>query len=294
MQKIVPNVWFNGNAQEAVDFYASVFPSVKIVATSYYPKSKEEGLADFQLSMAGKVLTIDFEIMGFRFVAINAGPEFTPNPSISCFITLDSKEDMNALWEKLAQGGKALMALSKYPWSEYYGWVEDRYHVSWQLILNNPQGDSRPKVVPSLLFTQDKDGKAEEAIRFYTSVFKTAKLGQLVRRAQDEESAKAGTLLFGDCMLEDTWIAAMDGGQGHAFAFNEGISLLVNCKDQAEIDYYWEWLTAHGGEESVCGWLKDKYGVSWQVAPENMEELMKKPGAFKTMMKQKKILIAEY
>ncbi len=294
MQKITPNVWFNGNAKEAADFYTSVFPETKIVATARYPKSKEEGLADFQLNLAGEILTIDFEIMGFRFVAINAGPEFTPNPSISFFITLDTKEEIDELWRKLLDGGKELMALSKYPWSEYYGWVQDKFNVSWQLILNNPEGDERPKVVPSLLFTKEKNGKAEEAMRFYASIFKNSKIGQVVRRTEDDPMAKAGTLLFGDCLLDNIWIAAMDGGEGHEFTFNEGVSLAIACKDQAEIDYFWEKLTAGGGQESVCGWLKDKYGVSWQVAPENMEELMKKPGAFKTMMGQKKIIIAEY
>lgn len=294
LQKITPNLWFNGTAKEAVDFYVAVFPDTKIITTSHYPKSKEEGLADFQINLAGNILTVDFEIMGFRFVAINAGSEFTPNPSISTFITLDSKEEMDVLWGKLADGGNELMELAKYPFSEYYGWVQDKYNVSWQLILNNPEGDWRPNVVPSLLFTQDKNGKAEEAIQFYTSVFKNSKTGQLVHRAVDDPMAKAGTLSFGDFAVENIWIAAMDGGVGHDFTFNEGVSLLINCKDQDEIDYYWEQLTADGGEESVCGWLKDKYGVSWQVAPYNMEELMKKPDAFNTMMKQKKIIIAEY
>jgi predicted 3-demethylubiquinone-9 3-methyltransferase (glyoxalase superfamily) len=165
--------------------------------------------------------------------------------------------------------------------------------VSWQLILNNTKG-GQPKVMPSLLFTQNNNGKAEEAIQFYTSVFKNSKTGQLVRRTEDDPMAKAGTLSFGDCMLEDTWMAAMDGGAGHDFVFNEGVSLSISCTDQDEIDYFWEKLTANGGEESVCGWLKDKYGVSWQVIPANMEELIKKPGAFKTMMGQKKIIIAEY
>lgn len=293
-QKITPNLWFNGNAKEAVDFYTSVFSDASISATSHYPKSKEEGLADFQLNMAGKVLTIDFEIMGFRFVAINAGPEFIPNPSVSFFITLNTKEEIDAVWNKLKNGGKELMALAKYPFSEYYGWVQDKYNVSWQLILNRPEGDWRPKVMPSLLFTQDKNGKAEEAIQFYTFVFQNSKIGQLVRRTEDDPMAKAGTLAFGDFMIENVWIAAMDGGQAHKFKFNEGISLSVACQDQSEIDFYWERLTADGGEESVCGWLKDKYGVSWQVAPANMEELMKKPDAFKIMMKQKKIIIAEY
>jgi len=294
MQKITPNLWFNGNAKEAVDFYVSVFPNAKIITTLHYPKSKEEGLADFQLTMAGKILTIDFEIMGFRFVAVNAGPEFVPNPSISFFITLDSKEEIDELWSKLVGEGKELMPLGTYPFSKYYGWLQDKYNISWQILIKEHDESWNAKVTPALLFTQDKNSKAEEAINFYTSIFKNAKIGSLIRRTQDDTMAKAGTLSFGDFILENTQLVAMDGGQGHEFTFNEGVSLIINCKDQDEIDYYWDKLTADGGEESVCGWLKDKYGISWQIQPENIEEFMKKPNAFKIMMKQKKIIIAEY
>lgn len=294
-QKITPNLWFDGNAKEAVDFYISVIPDTKVITTSHYPKSEEDGLADFQLDLAGKVLTVDFEMMGFRFVAINAGPEFTPNPSISFFITLDSKAEMDELWGKLVDGGKELMALGKYPFSEYYGWVQDKYNVSWQLILNNPEGDMRPKVIPSLLFVKEKSGKTKEARDFYLSVFKDTQEGMTADFEEDTKvGQKKGDVMFSDFMLGGVWFAAMDGGDPHEFDFSEGISLSIACKDQDEIDYYWEKLIANGGEESMCGWLKDKYGVSWQVVPANMEALMKKPDAFKTMMKQKKIVIAEY
>jgi predicted 3-demethylubiquinone-9 3-methyltransferase (glyoxalase superfamily) len=152
MQKITPNLWFDGNAKEAVDFYLSVFPQSTLINTTYYPNSTEEGLADFQQNLAGKELTLEFELEGMRFVAINAGPEFK---------------------------------------------------------------------------------------------------------------------------------------------FNESVSFSVECKDQEEIDYYWEKLSAVP-ESEQCGWLKDKYGLSWQVVPENMDELMQKPGAFAKLMPLKKIVIAEF
>ena len=152
MQQIVPNLWFDGNASEAVDYYVSVFPDGKIIGGSTYPNSADEGLADFQQELAGKALTVDFEIMGTRFTAINAGSEFK---------------------------------------------------------------------------------------------------------------------------------------------FNEAVSFVVPCKDQSEIDYYWERLSAVP-ESEQCGWCKDKYGLSWQIVPENMEELMQKPDGFKTLMNQHKIVIAEY
>lgn len=150
-QKITPNLWFDG-AQEAVDFYLSVFPDSKIISTEYYPKTKEEGLADFQLDMAGKELAIDFELNGMRFTAINGGP---------------------------------------------------------------------------------------------------------------------------------------------GFKFNESVSFAVACKDQEEIDYFWEKLSAVP-EAEQCGWCKDKYGLSWQIVPENINELLKKPGAYPKMMEMHKIIIADF
>lgn len=149
MQKIIPNLWFNQNAKEAVNFYTSIFPESKIISTTYYP---ENGLEDFQKDFAGKELTIEFDLNGQRFIAINAGNDFK---------------------------------------------------------------------------------------------------------------------------------------------FTEAVSFAVNCKDQDEIDYYWEKLSAVPLAEQ-CGWCKDKYGLSWQIVPENIEELMKNPNAFEIMMKQKKIVISDY
>lgn len=295
LQKITPNIWYNGNAKEAVEFYKSVFPKSKIVSTSHYPNSAEEGLADFQLNMAGKELAINFELFGFRFTAINAGPEFIPNPSISFIIGSESKKEVDTLWEKLSSYEKVLMPLDKYPFSERYGWIQDKYGVSWQLILTKPEGDARPRIVPSLLFVKEKSGKAKEARDFYLSVFKNSKEGATAYFEEDTKMGqKKGDVMFSDFKLDGTWIAAMDGGDPHDFDFDEGVSLSIACKDQAEIDYYWEKLTTDGGQESMCGWLKDKYGVSWQVVPANMDELMKKPNTYASMMEMKKIIISDF
>jgi predicted 3-demethylubiquinone-9 3-methyltransferase (glyoxalase superfamily) len=284
MQKVVPNLWFDHNALEAANFYISVFADSKINSISYYPKTEEEGLADFQKDFAGKVLSIDFELSGFRFTAINADATFKPNPSISCLYASYSKKEIDELWKKLSENGKTLMELNEYPFSKYYGWVQDKYGFSWQLILNNSTEDKHSKIMPSLLFTQQKDGQAEQAMKFYTSIFKDSEIGKSMA------SGTEGKISYADFRLFDQWFAVMDGGQGHDFSFNPAISLMVACKDQQEIDYYWEKLSANP-EFEQCGWLQDKYGVSWQITPANIEELLKTPGAFKRMMQMKKINI---
>lgn len=298
-QKITPNLWFNANAKEAIDFYTSIFPASKIITTSYYPNSEAEGLASFQKDLAGKELTLQFSLSNLEFMAINAGPEFSPNPSISFMVNFDpstddkAREHLDELWEKLSASGEVLMALDEYSFSSHYGWIKDRYGYSWQLILTNPEGDPRPFIVPSLMFSKGATNKAEEAINYYMSLFKDAKLGTLARYSEDTGPAKEGSLMYGDFTLSDQWFAAMDSGVEQDFTFNEAISLSVACKDQEEIDYFWEKLSAVA-EAEQCGWCKDRYGVIWQVVPENTEELLKRPGAFAHMMEMKKLIIADF
>lgn len=295
-QKITPNLWFDGNAKEAVDFYTRVFPGGKVHNTSYYPK---EGLADFQKDLAGKELSISFELAGHGYIAINAGPEFKPNSSISFMVNFDplhdkeAKEHIDQVWSKLAEGGDVMMKLDKYPFSEYYGWVKDKYGFTWQLIMTNPEGEERPCIVPSLMFSKDNVNHAEEAIKFYTSVFKNAKIGALAPYTEATGPANKGSLMFADFTLENEWFAAMDSGVDMDSTFNEAISLSVSCKDQQEIDALWSKLSSVP-ESEQCGWCKDKYGVSWQIVPKNMEELMKKPDAFSHMMQMKKIEIDKF
>lgn len=298
-QKMTPNLWFDGNAKEAAEFYTSLFPDSKVTSTSYYPNTREEGLADFQLTMAGKELTVEFSLSGYHFTAINAGPEFKFNPSISFMVNFDpsrdeqAREHLDELWNKLIDGGEALMQLDEYTFSKRYGWVKDRYGLTWQLILTNAEGEPRPLIVPSLMFSGANTNHAEEAMNFYVSIFDDAKVGTVARYGQDTGPAQANSLMFADFMLAGQWFAAMDSGVEQNFTFNEAISLSVTCKDQAEIDYFWGKLSAVP-ESEQCGWCKDKYGVSWQIVPANIEELMKKPGAFATMMQMKKLVIEDF
>ncbi len=305
MQKITPCLWFDKNCEEAVTFYTSVFPNSKIDSIKRYPSDMQVGPMP---DMAGKVLTAIFTLDGLTFQALDGGPIFKPNPSVSFFVNFDpsknpnAQADLDALWGKLSPGGKILMPLQEYPFSKHYGWVEDRFGVSWQLILTNPEGEPRPTIIPSLLFVGSVHGKAEEALTHYVSVFNDAghesKLGTIARYPAGMEPHTEGTLMFGEAMLAGEWLTAMDGGNEHAFAFNEGISLAIETRDQAETDYFWNALINDGGQPSQCGWLKDKFGFSWQIVPKRLGELLSDPDQIKSnkalqaMLEMQKIDIA--
>ncbi|MBI4790212.1 MAG: VOC family protein [Chloroflexi bacterium] len=268
MQKTTPHLWFDKEAKEAAEFYTSLFPNSKItnITTLYNTPSGDSDVVSFELARQ-------------PFMAISAGPLFKFNPSVSFMLNFDpsrdknARENLNALWEKLSVGGAALMPLQQYPFSERYGWIQDKYGLSWQLILSNPEGEERPFIVPFLMFVGPVCGKAEEATDFYMSVFKNSKRGTITRYGKDQEPDKEGTIMFTDLTLANHWFAAMDSAHPHAFAFNEAISFMVPCETQGEIDYYWAKLSAVP-EAEQCGWLKDKYGLSWQITPTVLGEMM--------------------
>jgi predicted 3-demethylubiquinone-9 3-methyltransferase (glyoxalase superfamily) len=374
MQKIVPHLWYDKEAKEAAEFYVAVFGEDSRVTSVQTLHDTPSGDADM----------VAFDLWGYSFMSISAGPYFKLNPSISFMVNFDLSQDtdaaakIDAMWAKLSEGGKVLMPLQEYPFSKRYGWVEDKYGVSWQLILTDPKGEERPRIIPSLLFVGGAYGKAGEAVDFYLSVFKDSKLGTRLLYGAGQEPNKEGTVMFSDFNLLGGWFTAMDGGGEHAFAFNEALSLVVKCDTQEEIDYYWGKLSAvpkadlpaprpgafyvyaiHCDDESMyigqtqdlkerwkqhdagtaaehtmkhkplglihyeqfntreeavkreqdlktgfgrkwlkrewkagrtrqagqCGWLKDKYGVSWQIVPTAMDDMFK-PGTDPEKMKR--------
>ena len=272
MKKVAPHLWFEKEAEDAARFYVSAFPGSRITS-----RSTLRGVP----TPTGDCDVLSFELAGQPFMAINAGPLFKFNPSVSFFVNFDpsrekdARKGLDTLWETLSRGGQALMPLDKYPFSERYGWIQDRFGLSWQLILSDPKGDERPAIVPSLMFTGAVAGRAEEAVEFYLSVFEGSRRGIVTRYGKGQEPDKEGTIMFSDFALGGQWFAAMDSAHPHGFAFNEAISLLIPCATQKEIDYYWERLSADPKAEQ-CGWLKDKFGLSWQVWPTAMGEVLEK------------------
>ncbi len=276
MQKIIPHLWFDTQAKEAAEFFVSAFGN----------GSKLTHTSTIRNTPSGDCDIVSFDLCGFSFMGISlpagqagAGPAFRINPCISFMLNFDPSKDkdarknLDALWEKLSDGGKPLMPLDKYPFSDHYGWIQDKYGVSWQLILTKPEGEPRPFIIPSLMFTGERTGKADEAIDFYVSVFKDARRGMTAPYPPGASPEPAAKIMFAEFMLEGQWFTAMDSGHMHKFGFNEAVSLLVQCKDQTEIDYYSDRLSAVP-EAEQCGWIKDKYGLSWQITPVAMNEML--------------------
>lgn len=254
-EKITPCLWFDNKAKEAGVFYCSQFANAKIVAQS-------------------PVVT-EIEVSGQHITLLDGGPMYQPNASISLFYICDTEEEINRIWESFAKDGSVLMPLDKYEWSERYGWVNDKYGISWQFWFGKIE-DVGQRITPSLLFTGNQYGRAEEAINYYSTIFKNPKQDGILRFDNNEAPEQEGKVKHSQISINGQKFMLMDSAQYHNFTFSEGVSFTIHCETQDEIDYYWEKLT-ESGEESMCGWLKDKFGVSWQVIPTILSKIMSDP-----------------
>lgn len=263
----------NNQAAEAADFYCSVFPDAKIEDSNPMVTMWSSG--------------------GEKFMLLNGGPMFRPTPAISFYSIFPDEDQIQQIWDKLADGGMVMMPLDTYPWSKKYGWLQDKYGVNWQLESNVPEGIDQ-RYIPAFMFTAEQFGRAEEAIGFYTGIFPKSTT-RFISRYGDDAGDQAGKINHAQFLLNGQLFTAMDSSFSHQFTFTEGVSVVVTCDTQQEIDFFWEKMT-DGGSESMCGWLKDKFGVSWQVVPSNLEQLMADPEkgqrVVDAFMKMKKFDIA--
>lgn len=275
-QKIMPAIWCQNNAGEAAQFYAEVFQEARIV-------EHKPGLAT----------TVD--IHGLQFLLINGGDMFAPNPSISGLLNFDpllfggeegARAYLDKVYEQLCV--EELRPLDEYPFSKRYAWIRDKYGVTWQLMLTDPEGEPRPFVVPSFMFGQVNHFKAEAASDKWISLFDDSRRGTLIHYQDDAEGIDAGSVMFTDFQLCGEYFAAMDAGEYYEFTFTPGVSILVFCKDQEEIDRLWNALSAVPEAES-CGWCQDEYGISWQIVPENIFSLMANEQSRDKILSMKKI-----
>jgi predicted 3-demethylubiquinone-9 3-methyltransferase (glyoxalase superfamily) len=262
LQNIIPHIWFDKEAKEATELYVTLFPDSHI-----------DSVHTIKGTPSGDCDTVSFTLSGQKFAAISAGPVFTLNSSISFFAVFDNETDITHVWEMLSDGGKILMPFATYPWATKYGWLQDKYGVSWQLSMSEHH-ETGVAITPMMMFTQGVAGKAAEAIDLYSSVFPLSTVDMKVSYEEGEGDVK-GYLKHARFTLDGTHFMAMDSTGPHEFTFNEALSFMVLCDNQGEIDYYSDKLSAHSDAER-CGWIKDTYGVSWQIIPRNMEELMKR------------------
>lgn len=277
---IFPCLWYDGDAKESADFYCKVFEG-KITADT--------------------PVVMNIEIFGQKLMLLNGGPHFTKNASVSFLVICDTEDEVQKYWDQLLEGGIALMPLDSYSWSKKYGWVHDKYGVSWQIFLGEKASDQ--KVIPTLMFIHENNGKAMQAMELYTRIFPNSKIGNILRYGEGSEghpiAEPAENIQHAHFEIDGYSFFCMDNSYDHQFDFNEGISMVVMTDDQKQTDLYWNFLISDGGRESMCGWLKDKYGFSWQIVPKRLIQLMsdqdqeKAQKVVQAMMKMQKIIIAD-
>jgi predicted 3-demethylubiquinone-9 3-methyltransferase (glyoxalase superfamily) len=254
-ENITPCLWYNNQAREAANLYCAAFENAKITAQS------------------PMVTAID--VNGQSLTLLDGGPMYKPNPSISFYYICEKADELDRAWNTLSKEGMVLMPLDKYPWSEKYGWINDKFGVSWQISLGK-LSDVGQKLTPCLMFVGKQYGRADEAITHYSSIFKNVNVEGILRYGKGESPDEEGRIKHAQISLNNQKFMLMESAAAHQFGFSEGISLTILCDNQDEIDYYWEKLT-ESGQESMCGWLKDKFGVSWQIIPSIMGSIMTDP-----------------
>ncbi len=267
---IHPCIWFNYHAHDAAAFYTALFKDAKILATSPY--------------------AITVHLKGQKFMLLNGNTNKPINSSVTFFVVCESGAETEHLWNALSESGNILMPLDRYPWSEQYGWLQDRFGVSWQIAFGKWE-DVGQYIKPCLLFSGAVNGKAGNAMEHYKEIFPDTSITGILNYDNGENEIP-GNIKHAQFSINGFVMMAMDSSMPQPFGFNESVSFVVECRSQQEIDHYWHKLS-EGGQESMCGWLKDAFGISWQIIPENLGALIthpeKGPAVAKNLFSMKKI-----
>lgn len=287
MQNITPFLWFDKNLEEKTNYYKNIFPEFRQIGETHVIAETPNGRIEIG----------EFELFGRKLTFMAAGPEFKFNPSISLSVWLSDEKTLDEVWKKLVQEGEVMMEYQEYDFATKYGWCNDKFGFSWQVMLTD--SEPVPSVSPHFMFTHENNGKAKEAIEFYTKLFPNSEILQIHTYGENPMNENPEHISHAEFKLGGELFFALESGQDHKFDFNESISMLITCQGQEEVDYYWNKLVSDGGEESQCGWCKDKYGISWQVVPEELGQAMSNPDPEKSkfatnaMMEMKKIIIKD-
>lgn len=277
---IFPCLWYDENAKESAEFYCKIFNGKTTADTP---------------------VVMNIELFGQKMMLLNGGPQFKKNASVSFMVICETEDEVDQYWNQLIDGGMALMPLDSYSWSKKYGWLKDKYDVTWQIFLGENQ--TGQKIIPTLMFIHENDGKAMTAMEFYTKTFPNSRIGNILKYGDGSEGHPATedpeNIQHAHFVIDDYSLFCMDNSYDHQFDFNEAISMVVMTDDQEQTDHYWNTLTSNGGRESMCGWLKDQFGFSWQIVPKRLIQLMSDPDpvkaqkVVKAMMRMQKIIIED-
>ncbi|MGV3022951.1 VOC family protein [Streptococcus suis] len=258
MQPIIPHLWYDTEAKEAVAFYVDLFGGK--IDWTYTITDTPSGDSDL----------IQFQLGDMTLAAISAGPYFKLNESMSLMVNVASKDEVTRLYQALSEGGRVLMPLGEYPFSPYYVWLEDRFGLSWQLSYA-PDLDKPYQFDICLLFSQGQVGLAQPMLDYYKDKLPQARLGRLSYYGEGEAAVEAAKLNYAELLVAGQKMIVMDHGYGGEASFNEAFSLMVYVDSQDELNFYYDLLSAVP-EAEMCGWVKDQFGISWQIVPRILME----------------------
>lgn len=263
--KFAPCLWVDNQVEEMTELYTKVFENGKPLKTLYFLEDAHGKIGD--------ILTQSVQLANQEFILLNGGPEFKATPSISYMITCTSETQLQVLWQELSEGGKLLMNLANYPGVGQFGWLEDRFGISWQFSLD--QSSSSQKITPCFMFSGEQYGNASRAVAEWIEVFQS---GEILEHYSNEDS----TTKLAKFTLHQQEFMAMDSAVDHNFTFSLANSFYVYCENQKEIDRLWTAITSKG-TEMPCGWMGDRFGVAWQTVTRDMDTMLDRKNLTKAL-----------
>lgn len=263
--KFAPCLWVDNQVEEMTELYTKVFENGKPLKTLYFLEDAHGKIGD--------ILTQSVQLANQEFILLNGGPEFKATPSISYMVTCTSETQLQVLWQELSEGGKLLMNLVIYPGVGQFGWLEDRFGISWQFSLD--QSSSSQKITPCFMFSGEQYGNASRAVAEWIEVFQS---GEILEHYSNEDS----TTKLAKFTLHQQEFMAMDSAVDHNFTFSLANSFYVYCENQKEIDRLWTAITSKG-TEMPCGWMGDRFGVAWQTVTRDMDTMLDRKNLTKAL-----------
>lgn len=249
---IFPCLWFNGDGVEAAYFYTAIFGGTITVDTPF---------------------VLNIELLGQKLMLLNGGPQFQKNSSISLNVLFNNREEYLKIENELKKDGTILKESIENE-SALNIWVCDKFGLTWQLTLLKEDLPNQ-RIRPSFMFFNQNYGKARHAIDFYTSIFPNSGIDDVLNFEEESSENEIAARTKQACFRIDNYtLECSDSSENYPFTFSEAISMVVLTDNQEETDSYWNGLCSGGGQESRCGWLKDPYGISWQIVPKVLIELM--------------------